>query len=271
MKKSEPTGFQVTFLLFAVAFAAMLITSWAAKQIDLPEDRFNVLGNLLAFPLEIGIVLAFASIRGLVVEGLSVPLSLHAGKEAAGVAALKLTITFGVWGAVALWGIHVMEHPELRAYGFLTSRDAMDASYLSPWGITKALYAVSLGPIIEEILYRGVLYRLWERQWGWIAGAVLSAAVFSIIHPHNLIVTFLSAILYACVYRRTGTLWAPILCHILFNLSVTWPLLGQVLILKPAEAATTFAPWIPNVACLAIGIPGFLYYLWLTARTPVPR
>lgn len=271
MKSNQPSGLQVTFLLFAIAFGAMLITSWVAKLIDVPDGRFGVLGNLISFPLEIAFVLSFASLRSLVFEGLSRPLTLRTGEEAAMLTALKLTLTFGVWGAVALWGIHVMERPELGAYGFLTNREPMDAYYFTPWGMTKAVLAVSLGPVCEEIIYRGVLYRLWERQWGWVAGVVLSAAVFSAIHPHNLIATFLSAVLYACLYRRTGTLWAPILCHILFNLSVTWPLLGQVLILKPAEAATSIGPWIPNLACLAIGIAGFLYYVWLTARTPATR
>jgi hypothetical protein len=100
---------------------------------------------------------------------------------------------------------------------------------------------------------------------------VLSAAVFSLIHQHNMIATFLSAILYACLYRRTNSLWATTLCHALFNLLVTWPLLGHVLALKPPEAAMTLEPWIPNLVCLAIGTIGFLWYVRLAARTPAPH
>src|SRR6202008_3369036 len=121
------------------------------------------------------------------------------------------------------------------------------------------------------IIYRGVLFRLWERQWGWIAGALLSATVFSIIHPHNLIQTFLSAILYACLYRRTGSLWAPILCHAFYNFLVTWPLFGHLLMLRPPEAATSLGPWIPHLICLAIGLIGFVMYVGLAARTPARR
>jgi CAAX protease family protein len=130
--------------------------------------------------------------------------------------------------------------------------------------------AVTLGPFTEEIIYRGVLFRLWERQWGWVTGALLSATVFSIIHSHNLIATFLSAILYACLYRRTGSLWATTLCHASFNLLVTWPLLGHVLALKPPEAAVGFEPWFANLVCLLIGGIAFVLYVRLAARSPAP-
>jgi membrane protease YdiL (CAAX protease family) len=181
-------------------------------------------------------------------------------------------MTFGVWGAVALWGLHVTQRShELAVYGFLTDRTLIDQRYFTTWGLIGAALAVSIGPIAEEILFRGVLYRLWERQWGWVAGALLSSTVFAIVHPNNLIQAFLSAVLYACLYRRTGSLWASILCHFLYNLAITWPLLGHVLQVKPIEAAASLAPWIPNLVCLAVGSVAFIAYIVLAARKPAPE
>lgn len=266
------TGLQAAFLLFAIAFAAMLIARPLSQAIGLPEGSFNTLGNLISFPLEIAFVFAVPQLRALVLEGLRRPLPGRVRVEAMALSILKVVMTFGVWGAVALWGLHVSQRStNLQVYGFLLDREAMDARYFAAWGLLQAVLAVSIGPFCEEVIYRGVLYRLWEQQWGWVAGAVLSAAVFSVIHPHNLIQAFLSAILYACLYKRTGSLWATTLCHAFYNLLVTWPLLGHVLALKPIEATSELGPWIPNIACLAIGVIGFVLYARLAARTPAPR
>ncbi|APV49570.1 hypothetical protein BWI17_07695 [Betaproteobacteria bacterium GR16-43] len=270
--KTSPTGFQITFILFAIAVGAMLATRPLASAIGLPDVHFNALGHLIVVPLQLALVFGIPSLRKLVLEGYRHAFPPSARMEAAGVVALKLAMTFGIWGLVALWGMHVMQgSTDIRAYGFQVDRKVWDAYYFSTWGLVSAAYAITLGPLMEEMLYRGVLYRLWERQWGWIAGTLLSSIVFSIIHPQNLIQTFLSAILYACLYRRTGSLWATTLCHATYNFLVAWPLLGHVLILKPADATTSLAPWIPNLVCLAVGIVGFVLYVGLAARDPVRR
>ena len=93
-----------------------------------------------------------------------------------------------------------------------------------------ALFAVVLAPLYEEVLFRRVLFgRLWQAGWPAL-GLVLSSLVFALVHelpglngkPAG---TTLFLILvyagmggiFAGVYRRTGTLWAPIAAHILNN------------------------------------------------------
>lgn len=270
--KTSTSGLQVTFLLFVLAFAAMLATKPLAAAIGLPDIHFNALGHLISMPLQFAFVFAIPELRKLVLEGYRHSFPPSARMESINVAGLKIALTFGIWGLIALWGIHVTHSSaDIRAYGFQVDRDAWDAYYFSTWGLVNAAFAVTLGPFMEELLYRGVLYRLWERQWGWVAGALLSSVVFSIIHPQNLVQTFLSAILYACLYRRTGSLWATTLCHSTYNFLIAWPLLGHVLILKPAEAATSLEPWIPNLVCLAVGTIGFVLYVGRAARDPVRR
>jgi membrane protease YdiL (CAAX protease family) len=268
----QPTGFQVTFLLLAIAFGAMLLTRPLATAVGLPDGFFNTLGNLVSLPLELAFIFAIPALRNLVLEGLRSPFPTQARVEAMALSVLKVTLTFGIWGALALWGLHITQRStNLAAFGFLLDREAMDARYFAVWGLVNAFLAVTLGPFCEELIYRGVLYRLWEQQWGWIVGAVLSAMVFALIHPSNMIQTFVSAIVYACLYRRTGSLWATTVCHALYNLLVTWPLLGHVLVLKPPEAAMTLDPWIPNLVCLVLGTIGLLFYVRLAARSPAPH
>lgn len=86
-----------------------------------------------------------------------------------------------------------------------------------------ALFAVVLAPLYEELLFRRVLFgRLWRAGWP-VLGLVLSSLVFALVHelpglngkPVSSTVFLILVYagmgrIFAWVYRRTGTLWAPI-------------------------------------------------------------
>lgn len=93
-----------------------------------------------------------------------------------------------------------------------------------------ALFAVVLAPLYEELLFRRVLFgRLWHAGWP-VLGMALSSLVFALVHEMPglngkpagstvflvLVYAGMGAI-FAWVYRRTGTLGAPIAAHILNN------------------------------------------------------
>lgn len=93
-----------------------------------------------------------------------------------------------------------------------------------------ALFAVVLAPLYEELLFRRVLFgRLWHAGWP-VLGMALSSVIFALVHEMPglngkpagstafliLVYAGMGAI-FAWVYRRTGTLWAPVAAHILNN------------------------------------------------------
>jgi membrane protease YdiL (CAAX protease family) len=92
------------------------------------------------------------------------------------------------------------------------------------------LFVIVLAPAYEELLFRRVLFgRLWAAGWPWL-GMVLSGAAFAIAHElpgttgkgalataFLLLIYTLMGMLFAWVYRRTGTLWAPLAAHALNN------------------------------------------------------
>jgi len=98
----------------------------------------------------------------------------------------------------------------------------------SPLFVT--LFVVLLAPAYEELLFRRVLFgRLWAAGRPWL-GLVLSSACFAFMHempgltansaPATLLLwtTYgLMGAAFAWLYRRTGTLWAPIAAHALNN------------------------------------------------------
>lgn len=90
--------------------------------------------------------------------------------------------------------------------------------------VIVALLAVVLAPVVEEVLFRGVLFRsLIDRGGVWIA-AILSSALFAVVHvevvvsqPVALVGLFSAGMVWAIGYRIVGNLWVPIIAHAVFN------------------------------------------------------
>jgi membrane protease YdiL (CAAX protease family) len=82
------------------------------------------------------------------------------------------------------------------------------------------LVAVVMAPLFEEIVFRGFLFRGFANSWGWVWGAVASAAIFGAAHLQLDVFLPLAALgfVLAWAYHRTGSLWTSITMHALFNL-----------------------------------------------------
>lgn len=92
--------------------------------------------------------------------------------------------------------------------------------------VWQLLLAVGLAPVAEEYLFRGVLYRALDREWGGWRAMVGSAAYFAIYHPPlSWIPVFLLGLCCAALFMKTGRLWTCVLFHATYNLVVV--LAGQ--------------------------------------------
>jgi membrane protease YdiL (CAAX protease family) len=131
-----------------------------------------------------------------------------------------------------------------------------------------------IGPIVEELVFRGLLYRAWERQWGWIPSLFLTSACFGLFHLHNFTATFLASVVLICLLRRTGTLRATILAHMAVNILVSWPLLGQVLLTLEGREISRMSTWSVELASLvfvSIALPAYLVMSRTDAREAALR
>lgn len=140
------------------------------------------------------------------------------------VAALALclpAIYAAQWLAYAILGPDTAPQPIVV---FLMEHPAWDSRLL-----VLAIAAIA-APITEELLFRGCLYGFLRQSIGRAAAIILSSLVFALIHAHPATIPALVvfAIGLALLYEATGTLWAPILSHSLFNIlnffgSLYWP------------------------------------------------
>jgi membrane protease YdiL (CAAX protease family) len=74
-------------------------------------------------------------------------------------------------------------------------------------------------PVLEETVFRGILYRALRRQWSFAPAALASAAVFALAHLTwiGLAPYLLLGLLFAYLYERSGSLLAPWAAHGAFN------------------------------------------------------
>ena len=84
--------------------------------------------------------------------------------------------------------------------------------------------SVILGPIAEELLFRGVLFSAIMRRWGIWAAIILPSILWSLTHfqyEPMVIVAFCGAgILLAVIRWKSGSLYVPLALHAAYNLAV---------------------------------------------------
>jgi membrane protease YdiL (CAAX protease family) len=83
-----------------------------------------------------------------------------------------------------------------------------------------ALVTVSImAPLAEEIIFRGLLFRLVRRTWGIPHAFAISSLVFAIVHfqPWFLLGLVGVGLLLAYVYQATGSALAAAVSHMVYN------------------------------------------------------
>lgn len=101
--------------------------------------------------------------------------------------------------------------------------------------------AVVVAPIVEEIFFRGYLYTVAKRFSDRFFAAIISSLIFALMHGsiHAVIPLFVLAMIMALLFEMTGSLWAPIALHMLFNGITT----ANLLFGEPALPASITLPW----------------------------
>ena len=189
--------------LVPVFVATMLTPRWTRPFVGRPTDV--VLGSLVACVL--GWVAYRAYVR-LIERRRGVEFGAQGALRELGsglvIGAALFSATVGVLAALGLYTVQGWRGP----------------------AVLIAPLAVSVGAgVIEELLFRGVIFRIIEASLGtWIA-LVISAALFGLVHLGNPNATWLAAaaisleagVMLAAAYVLTRRLWLPIGIHAAWN------------------------------------------------------
>jgi membrane protease YdiL (CAAX protease family) len=90
----------------------------------------------------------------------------------------------------------------------------------SGWSLFLLLVlAVVVAPLVEEALFRGILLPVLMKKMGTGTAVVATSLVFAGIHQHlpSFAPLFVLAVGLAMLYIHSGSLWAPIVLHAVFN------------------------------------------------------
>ena len=81
------------------------------------------------------------------------------------------------------------------------------------------LFVALIGPVIEEIFFRGFTYTAFRKRWGPRWAALGSAAVFALLHLNLIafIPIFILGVFLATLYEKTGSLVPSMTVHMTHN------------------------------------------------------
>lgn len=90
-----------------------------------------------------------------------------------------------------------------------------------------------VGPILEELIFRKILFGTFYKKMNFFFAAILSSLIFAALHndfSHLLTYTTMGLV-FAFLYVQTKRIWVPIIVHMSMN---SFAVIGQML-LDPAE------------------------------------
>jgi membrane protease YdiL (CAAX protease family) len=83
--------------------------------------------------------------------------------------------------------------------------------------LSRIVLAVVVAPVVEEVVFRGVIYSRCARYWeSPVLAMLISSLLFTMLHGH-ILSSFIFGIVAVCLYTGTGSLWTPIGFHAALN------------------------------------------------------
>jgi membrane protease YdiL (CAAX protease family) len=131
------------------------------------------------------------------------------------------------WGMIRLGcGLMLLSFAFNLIYGLLLAlfdlRIQIDlapilAELSSPWLLLFG--GTVIAPIVEEIFFRGFIFAGLRQQYGWQRAALISSALFALLHltPTAILPILILGYIFAYLYHRSGSIWPAILMHMLTN------------------------------------------------------
>ncbi len=108
---------------------------------------------------------------------------------------------------------NLLLNPKISEIGYIKSLDIKQVALFF-------LVTIVLAPILEESLFRGLLYSPLYRKVGRYLAIILSSLIWAVGHFQPLLPSvgiFMTGILLAWLYDRSGSLIHPIIFHIFIN------------------------------------------------------
>jgi CAAX protease family protein len=101
--------------------------------------------------------------------------------------------------------------------------------------ILVALFGIVIAPVVEELIFRGFIYPVFERKHGPAIAILLTSVPFAVLHGPQyawrwqiLILLFGVAVVFGTVRARTGSVVTTTLIHVAYNATLFGALLATM-------------------------------------------
>ena len=162
--------------------------------------------------IEIALILIIVLVWG---QGLS-SIGLVPSKMVKGL--IKGLVWSAVFGIVTLFAFIALFLVDINPLALIHTRLPAKSGEI----VLFFLIAGIIGPVAEEILFRGIIYGFF-RRWGVLAALILSSVIFVLAHSTLSgipVPQIVGGIIFALAYEKEGNLIAPITIHILGNMAI---------------------------------------------------
>ncbi|WP_083512024.1 CPBP family intramembrane glutamic endopeptidase [Amphibacillus sediminis] len=88
---------------------------------------------------------------------------------------------------------------------------------------------VFTAPILEEILFRGIIFGFLKTRTAKFFALLLASLTFGLLHPGHILSATVMGAVFTLLYDKTKTLWMSILLHMAWNSLATYSLLSFVM------------------------------------------
>ena len=201
----------VVSFVFAIVATVLMMLSGDTELATLESDLLNYTTVILLISNVLSLVLVwlFFVIRK---KRFTSEIQLHKckAKQLLPVAVLGLGFAFGL-----NWMVEIIPFPESMMESFMTSHDTLSVG--NP--IINFISVAILTPIVEEVFFRGLIYTRLKSGMPTVIAAILSAALFGLMHGEIvwMIFAFGVGLVLVWVFERTQSLWGCIVVHAVNN------------------------------------------------------
>ena len=235
------------YLVFATSLAVNLLillplwtfelAGWLPKMLDPVvvtvldiASRCAISGAILWMLRSEGLKLSYLFGRGLFGRGLSGqglsgrrlsssnPLRFSLGY---GLLLVLSLLVFSLGSASVFFYLLSLALPDYAGFILENTSVLEDIESQIPWlydGLILLL-VLAIAPVVEELIFRGVLLQRWATKWGMPKALAASSVLFGLLHLNNPVGLTLFGLVMGLLYVRTRSLWVPIVCHALNNLA----------------------------------------------------
>jgi membrane protease YdiL (CAAX protease family) len=217
-------AFLVSFLLPLVIFSPLIVTKMLdiklIEWIGVTEDKFGI---YIFFSQAVGLLVCLMIIANKLNKhriswsgvGLKSFKVFQAMRYIAGYYLILLGLLFALAVVATSLGVQVPSTPNNESGGTGMLR-VMGSFWLT------LLLTVIVAPIVEELVFRGVLFPAIRKRYGLFVGIVASSLIFTLVHinPIQMISVLPLGIYLAIMYQRTGSIYPGMILHATWNLVV---------------------------------------------------